>query len=134
MSGRFPGESPEYRTARDRLLEPELRRQTEAVAALRRALPPGGVVPQDYLFDEEGGEVRLSELFGPDHETLVLYSFMYGPEMEEACPTCTSILDSFDGAARHLSQRVTLAVIAKSTEPRLRGGARLAQPARPLLG
>jgi predicted dithiol-disulfide oxidoreductase (DUF899 family) len=47
MSARFPGESPEYRTARDRLLEAEaeLRRQTEAVAALRRALPSGGVVP-----------------------------------------------------------------------------------------
>jgi predicted dithiol-disulfide oxidoreductase (DUF899 family) len=89
MSARFPGESPEYRTARDRLLEAEaeLRRQTEAVAELRRALPPGGVVPQDYLFDEDGGEVRLSELFWPDHDTLVIYSFMYGPEMEEACPS-----------------------------------------------
>jgi predicted dithiol-disulfide oxidoreductase (DUF899 family) len=122
MSARFPGESPEYRTARDRLLEAEaeLRRQTEAVAALRRALPPGGLVPQDYLFDEDGGEVRLSELFGPDHDTLVLYSFMYGPEMEEACPSCASILDSLDGAAPHLAQRVALAVVAKSPESRIR--------------
>jgi predicted dithiol-disulfide oxidoreductase (DUF899 family) len=122
MSARFPGESPEYRAARDRLLEAEaeLRRQTEAVAELRRALPPGGVVPQDYLFEEDGGEVRLSDLFGPDHDTLAIYSFMYGPEMEEACPSCTSILDSLDGSAPHLAQRIALAVVAKSPEPRIR--------------
>ena len=49
MSITFPGESADYRAARDRLLEQEieLRRATEAVAAARRALPPGGVVPQD---------------------------------------------------------------------------------------
>ena len=48
----FPGESAEYRAARDRLLEQEieLRRAMEAVAAARRALPPGGVVPEDYVF------------------------------------------------------------------------------------
>ena len=52
MTIRFPGESSEYRTARDRLLEQEieLRRATEKVAALRRALPPGGVVPEDDVF------------------------------------------------------------------------------------
>ncbi|SRR6266516_1445257 len=56
MSGLFPGESPEYRAARDRLLEAEveLRRQTEAVAAMRRTLPPGGAVAQDYAFVENG--------------------------------------------------------------------------------
>ncbi|HTH68036.1 MAG TPA: DUF899 family protein [Rhodanobacter sp.] len=53
---RFPGESAAYRVARDRLLhaEIELRQQVEAVAALRRALPPGGQVPVDYFFDDEG--------------------------------------------------------------------------------
>src|SRR5262245_56354247 len=53
MKVTFPAESPEYRRARDALLEQEiaLRRQTEAVAALRRALPPGGLVPEDYVFD-----------------------------------------------------------------------------------
>jgi predicted dithiol-disulfide oxidoreductase (DUF899 family) len=121
MSG-FPGESPEYRAARDRLLEAEveLKRHTEAVAAMRRELPPGGVVPQDYVFGADGGEVRLSELFGPEHDTLVIYSFMYGPEAERPCPSCTSILDSLDGAARHLEQRVALAVVAKSQSPRIR--------------
>jgi len=56
MSISFPGESHEYRMARNRLLqqEVELRRATEAVAAARRALPPGGVVPQDYVFQQAG--------------------------------------------------------------------------------
>jgi predicted dithiol-disulfide oxidoreductase (DUF899 family) len=121
MSG-FPGESTEYRAARDRLLEAEveLKRHTEAVAAMRRELPPGGVVPQDYVFGQDDGEVRLSELFGSEHDTLVIYSFMYGPEAERPCPSCTSILDSLDGAARHLPQRVALAVVAKSPSPRIR--------------
>src|SRR5829696_8327898 len=84
MSITFPGESADYRAARDRLLaqELELRRATEAVAAARRALPPGGVVPQDYLFQREGADgaptdVRLSELFAPGMDSLVIYSFMF---------------------------------------------------------
>jgi predicted dithiol-disulfide oxidoreductase (DUF899 family) len=67
MSGdpaiRFPGESREYREARSRLLaaEIELRRMIERVAMQRRALPPGGAVPEDYVFEEAApgsGEVR----------------------------------------------------------------------------
>jgi predicted dithiol-disulfide oxidoreductase (DUF899 family) len=123
MSTRFPGESAAYRTARDRLLEAEaeLRRQTEAVSAMRRALPPGGPVPQDYVFDEDGGEVRLSDLFG-HHDTLVVYSFMFPRALDDdaPCPSCTSILDSLDGAARHLTQRIAVAVVAKSPAPRIR--------------
>lgn len=126
MSTTFPGESPAYRAARDRLLEQELelRRATEAVAAARRDLPPGGAVPQDYAFAEAGPDgtatsVRLSELFAPDKDTLAIYSFMFGPEMEEACPSCTSFLDAFDGAAEHISQRVNLAVVARSPLPRI---------------
>ena len=60
---RFPGESEEYRRERNRLLQAEagLRRAIEQVAAQRRALPPGGVVPDDYRFDDvsDSGEVRL---------------------------------------------------------------------------
>lgn len=72
----FPGESSEYRLARNRLLEAEveLRRAIERVAAQRRALPPGGAVPQDYVFEEVvdgGGEVRFAELFAPGQDTLV---------------------------------------------------------------
>ena len=122
MTMRFPNESAEYRAARDRLLEAEieLRRQGEAVAALRRELPPGGAVPEDYAFAGESGEVRLSELFG-DHDTLVVYSFMFPRSLEDdmPCPSCSSILDSLDGAARHLEQAVALAVVAKSPLPRI---------------
>jgi predicted dithiol-disulfide oxidoreductase (DUF899 family) len=118
----FPGESDEYRATRDRLLdaEIELRRSIERVAAARRALPPGGAVPEDYLFEEAGGEVRLSELFGPGKDTLAVYSFMYGPEDDRPCPACTSILDSLDGSAVHITQRINLAVVAKSSLGRIR--------------
>ena len=72
---RFPGESDDYRQAREELLEAEidLRRRTEAVAAKRRALPPGGAVPEDYRFEEVadgGGGVRFSELFEAGRDTL----------------------------------------------------------------
>src|SRR3954452_16775251 len=83
MSITFPGESKEYRAARDRLLEQEiaLRRATEAVAAARRELPPGRIVPEDYVFrgraeDGTPTDVRLSELFEPGTDSLMIYSFM----------------------------------------------------------
>jgi predicted dithiol-disulfide oxidoreductase (DUF899 family) len=74
----FPGESEEYRRERNKLLdaEIELRLAIERVAAQRRALPPGGAVPEDYRFEAaDGGEVRLSELFAPAKGTLVIYSY-----------------------------------------------------------
>lgn len=121
----FPNESAAYRAARNALLEAEmtLRAQVEAVAAMRRALPPGGLIPQDYEFERIGADlnperVKMSELFG-GHNTLVLYSFMYGPEREEPCPGCTHLLDCLDGAARHLGQRVAFHVVAKSPIARL---------------
>jgi predicted dithiol-disulfide oxidoreductase (DUF899 family) len=120
---RFPGETDEYRQARDEVLatEIELRRATEAVAASRRRLPLGGPVPEDYVFEEgqDSRPVRLSELFASGQDTLVLYSFMYGPDMAEACPMCTSMLDSLDGAAPHVRQRVGFAVVARSPMPRV---------------
>jgi predicted dithiol-disulfide oxidoreductase (DUF899 family) len=121
----FPNESPEYRTARNALLDDEiaLRAQIEAVAAKRRALPLGGEIPKDYVFERIGTthmpeEVKMSELFGP-HDTLILYSFMYGPERETPCPGCTHLLDGIDGAARHVGERASLYVVAKSPLARL---------------
>ncbi|MGH2653166.1 MAG: DUF899 family protein [Actinomycetota bacterium] len=144
MSVAFPGESAEYRAARDRLLEQEieLRRAMEAVATARRELPPGGIVPEDYVFQgrDAGGvptDVRLSELFAPGKDPLVIYSMMFprdpgddrpGPEgghtallplAEGPCPSCTALLDQLDGAAEHASQRINLAVVAKSPLPRI---------------
>ena len=118
----FPNEARPYRAARGRLLRAEmaLRRQIEKVAAMRRKLPIGGKVPQDYAFEE--GEpprkVKLSELFG-ERDTLVAYSFMYGPRMQKACPMCTSMLDSLNGNARYIAQRVSLVVIARSPVARI---------------
>jgi predicted dithiol-disulfide oxidoreductase (DUF899 family) len=138
---RFPGESEEYRRARNRLVEAEaeLRRAIEQVAAQRRALPPGGLVPDDYRFEEasDGSAVLFSELFEAGKDTLVIYSFMFPrysgdsrpgpaegetarlPLTETPCPSCTSILDSLDGAAPHLAQRLNLAVAAKSDPGRI---------------
>ena len=122
---RFPNESTEYRTARNALLDDEiaLRAHIEAVAAKRRALPPGGEVAEDYVFERIGKSsmperVKMSELFGT-HDTLMLYSFMYGPERELPCPGCTHLLDGIDGAARHIHQRASLFIVAKSPIARL---------------
>ncbi len=122
---RFPNESAKYRAKRNELLraEMDLRTHVERVAALRRKLPLGGEVREDYVFEGTDGPVKLSELFGK-HDTLVLYNFMYGPRMKEACPMCTSMLDSLDGAAEHLGQNVGLAVIAKSPIERIQDFAR----------
>jgi len=122
---RFPSESNEYRAARNKLLEEEmaLRRQVERVAALRRALPPGGLVMEDYVFEgvDSAGRrtpMKFSDLFGP-RDTLAIYSFMYGPERDRPCPGCTHLLDCLDGAARHVTQRLNFVVVAKSPLPRL---------------
>lgn len=140
----FPGESAEYRAARDRLLEHEieLRRATEAVAALRRALPPGGVIPEDYVFEDAsvGGApagVRMSELFAPGKNSLVIYSFMFPrdpgdtrdgpaagrtarlPLAEGPCPSCVALLDQLDGAAEHAAPLVNFAVVAKAPAARV---------------
>jgi predicted dithiol-disulfide oxidoreductase (DUF899 family) len=144
VSAAFPGESPEYRAARDALLEREmeLRRAMETVAVARRALPPGGDVPEDYVFvgagaDGAPAEVRLSELFAPGRDSLVIYNFMfprtYGgdrpgpatgktatlPLEEGPCPSCVALLDQLDGAVLHASQWINFAVVAKTSMPRL---------------
>jgi predicted dithiol-disulfide oxidoreductase (DUF899 family) len=144
MGVAFPGESREYRAARERLLEQEieLRRAMESVAVARRGLPPGGLVPRDYVFGAAGAdgapvEVRLSELFAPGKDSLVLYSFMFprdpgdqtpGPTIgqtallplaEGPCPSCTALIDQLEGAADHVRQHVNLAVVAKAPLPRL---------------
>ena len=117
---RFPNESPAYRRAREALLaeEIELRRHIERVAEQRRALPPGGPVAQDYRFESERGPASFADLFG-DKQTLVVYSYMFGPQREQPCPMCTSLLSAWDGEARDVEQRVALAVVARSPIERL---------------
>lgn len=122
----FPNESPAYREARQKLmaLEVQARRAIEAAAVARRALPLGGEVPEDFVFEEcdRGGSVRsvrLSELFLPHSPTLVIYSYMFGAKRQEPCPMCTSFLDGLNGVIAHLRQRAALAVVAQSSPKRL---------------
>jgi len=117
---RILGESAEYRAARQKLLaqEFELRRQIELVAAMRRALPPGGPVTSDYRFETEAGPTDLAGLFG-DKQTLVVYNYMFGPERKRPCPMCTNLLDAWDGNADDIAQRVSLVVVARSPLARL---------------
>jgi predicted dithiol-disulfide oxidoreductase (DUF899 family) len=117
---RFPNESAEYRAARTALLaeEIDLRRHLARVAAQRRALPPGGEVTGDYHFQGEDGPTDFAGLFG-DKQTLVVYSFMFGPQRERPCPMCTNLLGPLDGNARDLDQRIALAVVARSPIERL---------------
>ena len=158
----FPGESAEYRAARDRLLgeEIELRRAMEAVAAARRALPRGGAVPEDYVFQELGvdgaaTDVRLSHLFAPGKDSLVIYSFMFprdprderpGPEagatallplVECPCPSCVSSARSAGRrrrARKPADQPRGRREIPAATDPHLRRGARLAAAAVVVVG
>jgi predicted dithiol-disulfide oxidoreductase (DUF899 family) len=133
----FPGESNEYRHARNELLEreAELRRLNEQVAAQRRALPPGGLVREDYVFESavDGSKVKLSELFAPGKNSLVIYNMMFPrwpedpragapggetaklPLVEQPCPSCTSVVDGLEGAAFHLAERTNVVVIAKTS-------------------
>jgi predicted dithiol-disulfide oxidoreductase (DUF899 family) len=122
---RFPNETEEYRTARDELLKAEigLRAQIEDVATMRGKLPVGGNVEEDYAFQEvvdgDTRTTRLSDLFEPGKQTLMIYSFMFGPNDENPCPMCTSFLDGLNGSAPHIRQRISLAVAAKSPAERV---------------
>jgi predicted dithiol-disulfide oxidoreductase (DUF899 family) len=140
----FPGESPEHRTARDALVEREiaLRREMEAVAAQRRELPPGGVVPEDYVFQGAGTDgqptaVRMSDLFAPGRDSLVVYNFMFPrssgdsrpgpasgrtaelPLAEGPCPSCVALLDQLEGMAEHAEPRLNLYAVAKAPVERV---------------
>lgn len=112
----YPNETDAYRSARNDLLDAEiaLRAQLEAVAAKRRALPPGGELSQDYAFTGQDGETRtLSSLFG-DKTTLALYSYMYAPDAARPCRACTSLLDGLNGLVPQMTQRIAFAVVSSA--------------------
>jgi predicted dithiol-disulfide oxidoreductase (DUF899 family) len=99
---RYPNESSAYRAARDALLkeEQELVEKVKAVAAKRRTLPLGGALKEDYVFQWAndgmlGQNVKFSDLFAGKN-TLLLYSFMFGPNWDNPCYSCTSLVDGFD--------------------------------------
>ena len=119
-SVRFPNESPEYRRAREQLLaeEIELRRHIERVAEMRRALPPGGAVTKTYGFDGEGHKATLPDLFG-DKQTLVIYSYLFGPAREQPCPMCTSFMSTWEGKIPDIEQRIAFVFVARAPVARL---------------
>ena len=130
-----PQQNGAYGKARDKLLAAELalRDQRERVAEMRRNLPPGPVMP-DYLFREGPADLsrndpadffdtRLSELFAPVQDSLILVHFMYAPDWEQGCPMCSMWADGYDGAIPHLNQSVNLAVTARAGLEKLRAWA-----------
>ena len=111
---RFPGETSQYRAASNKLLKAErdLRRRVERVDEILT-----GKIFEDYVFEQGATglddphtvhSVKFSELFRDGLNTLLVYSFMFGPEMKQACPMCTSFIDSLNGAAPHFEQRANL--------------------------
>jgi predicted dithiol-disulfide oxidoreductase (DUF899 family) len=117
---RYPNETKDYRDAREALLKDEqaLVEQTKALAEKRRKLPAGGALKEDYSFQwasggKVGQRVTFSELFG-GKDTLILYSFMYGPNWDKPCPSCTSLMDGFDRAWYSVAQDASFAAIAKA--------------------
>jgi predicted dithiol-disulfide oxidoreductase (DUF899 family) len=117
---RYPNESKEYRQARAALLkdEQELIDKTKAVAAKRRQLPLGGQLKEDYVFQwasdgKLGKPVKFSELFG-DKNTLLLYSWMFGPNWDKPCMSCTSLMDGFDRTWYSVNRDAAFAAVAKA--------------------
>ena len=127
--------STQYQTAREALrqAEIELKEQREAVAALRRDLPPGPVL-QDYAFgygnddsaagDDAEPQVRLSALFRQGCSSLAVIHFMYKPEDQAPCPMCTMWADGYNAVMSHLDQHLPVVMVAKAPVARLRAHGR----------
>lgn len=148
MGVTFPNESSEYRKARNALLkrEVELRLELESIAVERRALPPGPIVRDDYLFDawNEAGKltkVHLSDLFRKGSDTLFLYHYMFPrnskddrpkprgsanlPLEQGPCPSCTLLLDQWDCVIPYLEGAdISFATVTKAPIEQVRAFAR----------
>jgi len=112
----FPGESAEYRKAREALVaeEIEFRRHMTRLTEQRRALPLGPAIEKNYRFkDANGSELGFLDLFGR-HNALVTYFWMFGPQRERPCPMCTNWLGAVNGNAAVIKQRVALKVLGRS--------------------
>ena len=133
MSERTPmhptvADDAEWRAARAALLAEEkaLQAQRDELAAKRRQLPWRKMV-KDYRFMSEAGESNLGELFGSSSQLLV-YHFMFHPEWEAGCKSCSFWADSYDRSVAHLAARdarlvaVSRAPLAKLLEYRERMG------------
>src|SRR5260221_2342144 len=106
----------EWLAARRKLLpkEKQLTRQRDAIAAERRQLP-WVKVEKNYVFDSPTGKKTLADLFEGKSQ-LIVYHFMFGPEWQEGCPSCSFNMDHTDGALVHLAQRdVSFAAVSRAS-------------------
>jgi len=127
---RYPNETREYREARDQLLkeEKELVDRVKAVAAKRRQLPLGGRLKEDYVFQwategKVGQRVKFSELFD-GKSSLLIYSFMYGPNWDNPCLSCTSLMDGFDRSWYQVSRDAAFVAVAKAPAEKIHAWAK----------
>jgi predicted dithiol-disulfide oxidoreductase (DUF899 family) len=105
----------EWLVARKDLLtrEKEFNRQRDALSAARRQLPMVKI-DKNYVFEGPDGKETLADLFD-GRSQLIVYHFMFGPDWEEGCKSCSYLADHFDGANWHLPQRdVTFVVISRA--------------------
>jgi predicted dithiol-disulfide oxidoreductase (DUF899 family) len=111
----FPGASADYLKAREALMAEEIesRRHMSRLTDQRRALPPGPVIEKNYRFkDANDADLGLIDLFG-QHDALVSYYWMFGPQRERPCPMCTNFLGAVNGNAADIKQRVALKVLGR---------------------
>jgi predicted dithiol-disulfide oxidoreductase (DUF899 family) len=133
MKVSIKGESAEYRKQRDELLEAEiaLKDQVERVAVLRRQLPGGPLVETDYVFREGPSDlrdespakfrnVRLSELFAPGKDNLIVDHMMWAPGDELPCRMCNMWADGYSSIAAHVGDKVNFVLVSKVEIGRLR--------------
>ena len=106
----------EWLAARKDLLVKEklLTRERDAIAAERRQLP-WVKIEKNYFFDSPSGRKTLADLFD-GRSQLIIYHFMFGPEWNEGCPSCSFVMDSTDGSLAHLEQR-DVSFVAVSRAP-----------------
>jgi predicted dithiol-disulfide oxidoreductase (DUF899 family) len=117
MPSHRTGTGQEWLDARLALLkaEKEVTRLNDDVARQRRELP-WVRIEKDYLFDTEEGDATLADLFR-GRSQLVIYHFMFGPDWDEGCPSCSAVADGFDETHLHL-QNHDVAFTAVSRAPR----------------
>jgi predicted dithiol-disulfide oxidoreductase (DUF899 family) len=110
----------EWLAARKELLnkEKEMSRLRDELTRQRRELPWEAVEKQ-YVFDGPQGKESLADLFSGRSQLLV-YHFMFGPEWEQGCPSCSWVADNIDPNVVHLAQRdVTMVLVSRAPYARI---------------
>lgn len=120
MTNHRTGTREEWLEARLELLEAEkaYTRRGDELAKQRQALP-WVRVGKDYKFDTDEGTATLADLF-EGRSQLLVYHFMFGPDFDAGCPSCSAIADGFNGSAVHLANHdVTLCAVSRAPIPKL---------------